>query len=121
MIVHIGANLISDISPRDLLHDLSQMYKTIRNMFPNTTIFNSAMIPRKSDEFLYALKIINEEVELYIRTLRIKTISHLQFGTNTINYNLLKHDKVHPTKAGTILRARNMIAIYRNYRNSAST
>ena len=73
------------------------------------------MIPRTDNEILYALNIINNKVASYCRTLRIKSINHPQFGMKTINFKLLKHDRVHPTKEGTQIMAKNMISVYRNY------
>ena len=115
IIIHVGANHIPEMSPQQIIENMSKMYKDIRNMFPSTKIFNSAMIPRRNNDILYALNYINNKVELYCRTLKINTIKHPQFGVHELNCKILKRDLIHPTFNGMSIIARNMIAVYRNY------
>ena len=96
MIIHIGANHIPQTHPHELMQLLSKMYKDVRNIFPGAKIYNLAMIPRHNNGALQMINGTNENIELYCRTLNIKTIRHPQFGTNELNYNMLKSDLVHP-------------------------
>ena len=115
IIVQVRANHIPEEEPDDILHNLRNMYEEVRSLFPATYIYHSSMIPRLNDGILHDLNYINKETSAYCKSLGIKTIDHPQFGCTEINYNILRHDRIHPTFNGTSIIARNISAIYRNY------
>ena len=116
MIIHIGANHTPEVQPVHLEQTLFKFYDKIRNMFPETIIYNSAMIPRNINGTIKTFDMINRKVATYCNTKMIKTIKHWQFeNENNFQSLVLRKDLLHPTNQGTKTIAMNFIAFYRNY------
>ena len=116
MIIHVNANHITSDTMDQILQQLKNMYDEVKSLFPTTSIYHSEMLPRLNNSILSGINFINTEIAWHCKQLNIKTIEHPQFGYNEINMKMItQRDLVHPTFAGTIALARNMIAVYRNY------
>ena len=115
VIIHVGGNHLSSENPDEIINNLSTMYKTIKHTSPYTQIYHSNILPRLNQDFLSRSNYINYNIGLLCLNENIKIIKHPQYGNETINFDLLIHDHVHPTERGTSIIAKNMIAVYRNY------
>ena len=95
------------------------MLVTVRNLMPLTEIYYSAIVPRISDNYSTGINTVNRNIKSYCFENSFNFIPHYQFYRNPekINYELFIEDKVHPTREGSTIIAKNIISVYRKYNN----
>ena len=122
IIIHVGGNNIPQDDPSKLSHKITHLLQNCQTLMPLTKIHYSAIIPRVSDSFINGINAVNENVEHFCSENHISFIQHFQFFTKDhgMNFKMFIADKVHPTREGSSVIAKNFIASYRNYRKSSS-
>ena len=115
IVVHIGGNHIPYDGPEVIIDKLSNMYRNLQEITPQSKFYHSNILPRFHN-YVSGIRFINTEMEKFCRKYRINVINHPQFydGEKT-NYKLFKNDYIHPTPNDTSIIARNIIAVYRKY------
>ena len=118
IVIHVGGNNIPNDDAATLTNKIIDMLESTRQVMPGTKIFYSAIIPRTHNNYLPAINEVNKNIRKFCAKNGFQMIPHYQFYTDasTINFKLLREDIIHPTHEGTNILARNIIALYRNYR-----
>ena len=118
VVIHVGGNNIPMDNPENLNIKLVQLLNHTRRLMPHSKIYFSAIIPRLGNKYLPGINNINRNMRLFCAENGFQMIPHYQFysDANNINFNLLNKDAIHPTKKGSSTIAKNIIAIYRNYK-----
>ena len=122
MILHVGGNNIPQEDPVTLTESICNLLQSTKSLMPSTELFYSAIIPRIGDNFLPGLNSVNRNIRSFCTENSVKFISHFQFylDSERINFKFFINDKVHPTREGSTILAKNMIAAYRNYNMDSS-
>ena len=117
VVIHVGGNNIPRDNSTILTKKLIEMLQNTRRLMPKAKIYFSAIIPRVKNEWLPEINTVNGNLRTFCGQNLVQFIPHYQFYENSgnINFRLLCKDMVHPTREGTVVLARNIIAIYRNY------
>ena len=122
LVIHSGSNNLPYDHPDSVIKQSTTLISEIRQHIPNTKLFVSALLPKMDKNISTDISYINNEIRKYCYNQEISFITHDTFSlrNNEINYDMIRPDRVHPTKAGTGRLAGNIISEYRKFNRRES-